>query len=336
MRILLIGDLTGQLDEGMKKTTHHLGRHLAQQHEVQVVHPRSLLNLKGIQQAVRFEPDIVHYIHGPTIRSFLLTKGLSFCLQQSITIMSAPRPMLSRTSEHLIPFLNPDLMLVQSSHERERFERLGCKVSFLPGGVLLEKFKPVSLEQKLVLRQRYGFLAIPPIILHVGHITEDRGVALLGKIRERLDRAADFIIIGATTMRPEDEIIRSLEGSGCKVLVGYVERIEEFYQMADCYVFPGMGKSPAIEIPLTVLEALACNLPVVSSPFGGLPELFKDRVDGLSFATTVDSFVYEIQQYTDGSKKVLNTRKMVEPLSWASVAKKLLDTYDELITNAAR
>ena len=60
--------------------------------------------------------------------------------------------------------------------------------------------------------------------------------------------------------------------------------IEEVYALSDCYVFPTppMNKINSIEIPLSVLEAMACNLSVITTKFGALPKVFEEG-DGLIF-----------------------------------------------------
>ena len=57
--------------------------------------------------------------------------------------------------------------------------------------------------------------------------------------------------------------------------------------MSDCYVFPTVHKKACIETPLSVLEAMACNLPIVSTRFGALPTIFNEG-SGLFFTENVE------------------------------------------------
>ena len=55
------------------------------------------------------------------------------------------------------------------------------------------------------------------------------------------------------------------------------ERIASYYTSADLYV-----QTPAVDnMPLSILEAFASGLPVVSTAVGGVPAIVKDGVDGL-------------------------------------------------------
>jgi glycosyltransferase involved in cell wall biosynthesis len=88
----------------------------------------------------------------------------------------------------------------------------------------------------------------------------------------------------ASTSTPADpEIEASLRAAGVNIVRRYLPDIERYYQAADVYLFPVEQEHGSVEIPLSVLEAMACDTPVVSTRFGGLPELFDDG-PGLSYA----------------------------------------------------
>ena len=52
-----------------------------------------------------------------------------------------------------------------------------------------------------------------------------------------------------------------------------------FFQQADIFVLPTYAEA----MPMSVIEAMAAGLPVISTPVGGIPELIEDGVDGLLF-----------------------------------------------------
>ena len=68
---------------------------------------------------------------------------------------------------------------------------------------------------------------------------------------------------------------RDLEAAGVRVLRENLPAIHELYQLADVYLFPVQRADAAMEIPLSVLEAMAVNLPIITTPFGRLTELFE-------------------------------------------------------------
>ena len=44
---------------------------------------------------------------------------------------------------------------------------------------------------------------------------------------------------------------------------GYLENVEEIFRMSDAYLFPTRSTENVISIPLSVMEALACGVPVI-------------------------------------------------------------------------
>ena len=56
--------------------------------------------------------------------------------------------------------------------------------------------------------------------------------------------------------------------------------------MSDLYVFPVVNNTEAIDMPLSVLEAMSCSLPVISTRFGGLVDYFEEDTGFRYFNTT--------------------------------------------------
>jgi len=78
---------------------------------------------------------------------------------------------------------------------------------------------------------------------------------------------------------------------------------------------------------------MACNLPIVSTRFGGLPDIL-DNQKWLRFVSDrkeMMSAVEEIKQLSLNSQSIPNTRELVSNLSWESIASQLRDIYEKLI-----
>lgn len=65
--------------------------------------------------------------------------------------------------------------------------------------------------------------------------------------------------------------------------IGYVspENVTRYYSAADVFVAPSLADN----LPYTVLEAMGCEVPVVASRVGGIPEEVEDNQTGRLFAT---------------------------------------------------
>ena len=144
-------------------------------------------------------------------------------------------------------------------------------------------------------------------------------ISLCGAGRAKLFRS--------TSTRVKQEIRDELEESRCLVWTDYFKQIEEIYALADCYIFPEVGKKASIVLPLSVLEAMACNLPVISARFGALPEVFSEG-GGLIFADGEEDFLKGLGKVKNGME--VRTREKVLPYSWGEVVSKLEEIYSSL------
>jgi glycosyltransferase involved in cell wall biosynthesis len=103
-------------------------------------------------------------------------------------------------------------------------------------------------------------LAIPPdetVFLHVGHCTPGRNLLALGPLADAgllLLVMSPYTAYAPETL-PADPRVR--------VVHGRVE-VADYYRAADVYVFPTVDRSATIGVPLSIVEALANDVPVVA------------------------------------------------------------------------
>lgn len=327
LRICILSDYAGVKDEGMRAVAFYLMRELSKRHYVSNLEVAKIFSSKFWSSLRSFTPDIIHFIPGPTIYSFIIVKALKASCPKSKSVMSVNLPVLSALSKSFIRALRPDMLLTQSRESEDMFIKLGFRTTFLPNGVDVDIFRPVSSKEKLRLRKKYGFEENKPLVIHVGSIRRIRNILLFSEMSKKFD--CNFLVVGSTSLPQESDVYDALKKSGCRVINWYVESIEDLYQMADCYIFPVFNRLSSVEIPLSVLEAMACNLPVITTKFGGLPRIF-DGDGGILYAEKQDDFNFLLERVLSGKLSV-DTRKMVLPYSWKRVSEKLEKIYDALI-----
>jgi len=204
--------------------------------------------------------------------------------------------------------------------------RLGCPTTFLPNGVDISRFKPVSVEEKCALRMKYDLPLDGFVVLHVGPIKRGRNLQVFTELQAH---GCQSLILGSTTVGMELGLYRELRQAGCMVWRWYFPHVQELYALADCYLFPTLRRGEAIELPLSVLEAMACNLPVISTPFGALERIFAPG-DGLNFIRGPEEAVIAIEAVRQGGLPI-RTREKVLAYSWDSVAFRLEEVYNSLL-----
>lgn len=328
MNICLLGEYSGNLDEGMRIVSFHFAEELSKSHQVLALDLRNTFGKPFWKDIKKFNPDIIHYIHGPSLKSFILLKVVSFYGFGAKTVMSAMHPSFSFLSKGIIKMFKPDLILAQSYETEKIFKNLGCETEFVPCGVDVKKFNPVSSETKKELRKKYGINKEKFVILHIGSIKEGRNVQLMENLQKGGNN--NVLLVGAVSTGIDKNLIQRLKKSGCLVWEKYFENIEEIYALSDCYIFPTLpeNKLNAIEMPLSVLEAMSCNLPVITTGFGALPRVFEEG-DGLFFVKEGSDIFVALEKIKEGV--TVKTREKVLQYSWENIGKKLEEIYSELV-----
>lgn len=331
MNICLIGDYSSNLDEGLKNIAHYTANELSKKHNVATLNIKKPFDLDFIRNVLTFKPDVIHYFTGPTLASFIVLKLIGFRWNKSKKIISAlhPKSFKAISSDKkflkLAGFLRPDLILVQESMSKQLFESIGYKTKLIHNGVDINKFSPVDNEEKIALRKKYGIDQNKFVLLHVGHLSRVRNLQIFESL-QRNDQ--QVVIVGSTYLGEDIDLYKSLTEKGCIVYKGYCKNVNELYALADCYIFP-VDKGNSIFMPLSVLEAMSCNLPVISTKFEGLINAFSNG-GGLFFE---DDVKYYPEILSDIRKGVLEitTREKVSKYSWENIAEELTGCYSLLL-----
>lgn len=243
------------------------------------------------------------------IRIFVLSLMSKFGLDVVITMQTKigiiPRILLKFSRAKLI-FLSAD------SFNRFSLILSGNRIQYIKTGVDTKKFVPIPSGQTDMIKEKYGLESTRPIVLHVGHLNQGRNVVQLEKIS---DKFQVVLVVSTLTKNEQDQELRySLESCGIKIIDEYIPKIEEIYQMADVYFFPVVEYGKCIDVPLSCLEAAACNKPVVTTDYGEMKEFIGE--DGFFFIDSFDkdSLIEKIQSAID--LKQINTRQAVLEYDW--------------------
>lgn len=176
----------------------------------------------------------------------------------------------------------------------ERFGYPRAKLHLIPNGIDLQRFNPAARGQyRDAVRKQLGTDAARPVALFVGSGYKRKGLdaAIAAVAKSGVD--AEFWVVGND--RRTDAYKQVAEHAGLDAgrfrLIGPVPDPVPYYAAADMLILPSIYDP----FPSTVIEALACGLPVVTSTSCGArdaagkldPALVRDAydVDGLAEAT---------------------------------------------------
>ncbi len=165
----------------------------------------------------------------------------------------------------------------------------------IPNGVDLSKFKPI---EKLDAERPFTFLFL-------GRLTEPKNPLFLIHIVNQLieNNHKDFIInvVGDGGLRKELEtaIIKN-ELSNYIKLLGFQNNVSKFISEANCLIIPSLWEG----MPVSIIEAGASKLPVISTPVGSIPDFLNDDN---AYVTDLEKFhesmISVLTNYNEAIKK---------------------------------
>lgn len=79
---------------------------------------------------------------------------------------------------------------------------------------------------------------------------------------------------------------------------GLQSDVYPFLQKADCFILPSLYEG----MPVTLVEAMGCGLPIVASAVGGVPDMINDEESGLLIKPTVDDLQFAIKRIMHDEK----------------------------------
>lgn len=341
-RVVLVSDaLYPPFDEGFKKFTVSLGKglHSLENVELMVVSVNNqskevagtvcvtmdpFFAGSSLRRALgNTNPDIVVYVPeaSGTLMSFVRSRSLKTHFPNAVVALVCLQPRYRPGCEPgvLLRTIRPDVICVQSQPSREFFERFGLGVITMPSGVDLQRFRPVPDATRMQLRAKYGIDRDSFTVLHVGHLKPARGLSAFESMLDM--QRTQVVVVGSTSTKQDRALAERLRRQGAIVIDWFIEHIEELYQLSDCFVFPVKSEGEAIEMPLSVLEAMACDLSVITTRFGALPLFFREQA-GFRYVSgpeEIAAISMEIRNLRHHS-----TRSLVEPFSWRNVAEDLV------------
>ena len=181
-------------------------------------------------------------------------------------------------------FHEGELFLPVSDFWRSRLIELGCppdKIAVHHMGIALSKF-PVPRRHVARGGDTVRLLTVARLVEKKGVEYAIRAVAAL---RGDIDRRIEYQILGDGPLRAElEQLVRELGVSDSVKLVGESDQAGVGAEMgrADIFVAPSVvAEDGDMEgVPVSIMEAMARGLPVVSTLHSGIPELVRDKVSG--------------------------------------------------------
>lgn len=200
----------------------------------------------------------------------------------------------------------------------------------IPPGVNTEIFKKVESD----IKEKYS-LKNKKILIFTGRLVPIKNIPFLIQAMKKLPLNTVLLIVGDGPLK--NEIKKKVEKEGLTqrvIFTGYIpqNQLPFYYSIADIFVFSSFYDN----FPNSVLEAMACELPVVAPFVGGVPMIVKEEVNGYLYSGgNTQEFIEKVNLLLKNKslrEKIgkENRKKIIENFNWEKSAEKLKELYEEL------
>jgi sugar transferase (PEP-CTERM/EpsH1 system associated) len=175
------------------------------------------------------------------------------------------------------------VLCVSQAHRQRLADTVGFPYDGLMpirNGVDINAFTPRPADKEAI-RAEMGLELDPLYIGTVGNLRPVKNQTLLLQAAQQVCakyRHVRVVIIGEGPLR--EQLMRTAEELGIQKqvrLLGARAEIPDLLNALDIFVLPSLSEG----LPMSVLEAMACGLPVVATGVGGIPEVVVDGETGL-------------------------------------------------------
>lgn len=188
----------------------------------------------------------------------------------------------SQSRYHDVIFNGLTKILTCSNYVKDRVSTISpcSKIQTLYNAIDVSHFS--TKHNSSIIREAIGLSEKDFVMVYSGRINKDKGVSELIEAMLLLEKTPHLklMIIGGTffgNTTSEDSFISSLKDKAKRledriVFTGFVpyENIPDYLHIADIAVLPSMWDEP---FGLTIVEALAAGLPLITTRSGGIPEI---------------------------------------------------------------
>lgn len=209
------------------------------------------------------------------------------------------------------------------------------KIKVIRSGVDTDKFKP----QNLITKQSMRFKDDDKIILYYGPISLFRGIDTLiltiPKIKKEVP-SVKLLILARETPSYERRILeRNVRNKKeISIIPGILKEdvLIKYLSVSDIVVFP-FRFWPQVECPLTILEAMSMEKPIIATNTGAIPEIITHGENGILVPPgnprLLAEYVIKLLKDKDLSTEIgKNARKTVKNFyDWDVIARQTLEVF---------
>ena len=163
---------------------------------------------------------------------------------------------------------------------------LSEKIHLIPNCVDTKRFVPIEPNEKISLRKKLDLPQDASMAIYTGRLVSYKGLPLLLKVWNEICCKHENVLLilagtgGLDIHNCEEKMKEYVKVNGLEkhvLFTGAVQNVPEYLQASDIFVFPTENDA----FPSSIVEAMACALPVVTTPVGAIKTIVTDGETGM-------------------------------------------------------
>jgi alpha-maltose-1-phosphate synthase len=224
--------------------------------------------------------------------------------------------------------------------EKDTLINLGVpesKIHLAPNGVNPFFITPPTTAELDAAIDKFNLHFDRPILLFIGNHSPNKGLDTIMKLASQLSSPCT-IVVGGRLLNPDEPQQWKERFSPNKlvniIFTDYLTELEQraLYRLSDLLLFPSLADT----LPLTIIESMASELPVIAYDIGGISYQLQDGCgilvkvgDFTRFLAAVEQAVSDLEMRTEIAKKAKLRQEAI--FSWEKTANMTIDVYKQII-----
>ncbi|MGV8150145.1 MAG: glycosyltransferase family 4 protein [Candidatus Woesearchaeota archaeon] len=277
----------------------------------------------AIKAAKRNKKHVVAFIH--SIEWELVPRAL-----KNVLLKKYSQILAKKFSKDLYNKCDKLIMPSQNIAEVFVWNNIRTKTDIVNLGVDVEKFRPTDEKSKSDIRSQLGISEDSIIIGYHGRISREKDIITLLRAFLRLQNHYDnlkLLIVGDGLKEIKEQLTRK-----DVILTGAKNNPIPYLQVMDIYVLSSLTETTC----LSTLEAMSCEIAVISTEVGFIKSYIKNGYNGLFFqkqnpyhlSRQIERLINSPDLRIKLGKNARTT--VVERFSWDKTAKGIIDSLEKI------
>ncbi len=213
-----------------------------------------------------------------------------------------------------------DAITAGSQDAFDYYSNLGYKIHYIPNAIEIDSL-PENVTKKFEKQ-----------IIFVGRLSKEKGIDSLIRLSDILSKDIHLVIVGSGPL--ENEIKKIAKSHSNIDYLGYLPKndVIPLIRGSIALIQPSLAEG----ISSTILEAMACKIPVIASNVGGNKELIINNENGfLINPESVNELNEKIIKLSEDNKLVekfgQKSSELIKNFQWSSIGEKYLELYESLL-----